>query len=379
MDVWVNHCTQQRGPSVNRILEKGIPVFPKLASLAVDSTIEFYDKLQKTSALFLLPLMLFDSINLHMGFKGLCPLGLGLPWYAKIATVLMEVLPCLLPDVDSQVTSLVTVVRVESNNGYDLLWWVLELIVMGVDASLQLSAPVWMGDDIFNFCLLFLLYFRVQLKRGLDHDNCTKSLTFLQVVWEPAYVDVITTLQAHIVMYQAPDFGYLPPNLCLMGLAAQMNKNAKAQVWDVMPQARQLVWQPDEWRYLAPGIQGYNVPQLYCMDVSRACPQDDGWNRNCMPDHGHDDRRDPYRRNACDNGQDASRRPDWFGLERMGGPGRNGSRGQYTCPDHNHCTWDPDITCAACKRRSHPAANCDMIAMALFLDKYVKGTMLHLD
>jgi hypothetical protein len=146
MDAWVNNFTQQRGPSVDRILEKGIPVFPKLASLAVDSTVEFYDKLQKTSALFLLPLMPFDSINLHMGFKGLCSPGLDLPWYAKIASVLVEVLPRLLPDVDSQVTSLVTVVQVELNNGYDLLWWVLELIVPGVDPSLQLSAPIWMGE-----------------------------------------------------------------------------------------------------------------------------------------------------------------------------------------------------------------------------------------
>ena len=228
MDAWVNNFTQQRGPSVDRILEKGIPVFPKLASLAVDSTVEFYDKLQKTSALFLLPLMPFDSINLHMGFKGLCPPGLCLPRYATIATVLMEVLPRLLSNVDSQVTSPVTVVRAELNNGYDLLWRVLELIVLGIDPSLQLSAPVWMGDDIFNFCLSFVLYFRLQSKRGLNHDNHTKSLTFLQVVWEPAYVDVITTLQAHIDTYQAPDFGYLPPNLCLMGLAPQMNKNAKA-------------------------------------------------------------------------------------------------------------------------------------------------------
>ncbi len=83
MDAWVNHCTQQRGPSVDRIMEKGIPVFPKLASLAVDSTVEFNDKLQKTSALFLLPLMPFDLINLHMGFEGLCPPGLGLPQYTK--------------------------------------------------------------------------------------------------------------------------------------------------------------------------------------------------------------------------------------------------------------------------------------------------------
>ena len=40
---------------------------------------------------------------------------------------------------------------------------------------------------------------------------------------------MITTLQAHIDTYLSKlDFGYLPPNLCMMGLAAQMNKNAQA-------------------------------------------------------------------------------------------------------------------------------------------------------
>ncbi len=79
MDAWENRRTQQSGPSVDRILEKGLPVFPKLDSLDVAATVTFYDKLQKTSALFLLPLMLFDAINLNMGFEGLCPPGLGLP------------------------------------------------------------------------------------------------------------------------------------------------------------------------------------------------------------------------------------------------------------------------------------------------------------
>jgi hypothetical protein len=101
---------------VDKILKKGLPIFPKLDSLEMAAMVNFYDKLQKTSALFLLPLMLFNAINLNMGFEGLYPPGLGLPQYAEIAGALIEVLPCLLPEMDSQVTSLVTVVRAESNN-----------------------------------------------------------------------------------------------------------------------------------------------------------------------------------------------------------------------------------------------------------------------
>jgi hypothetical protein len=78
MDAWVNSHMQQCGPLVDRILDKGLPVFPKLESLAVAATVDFYDKLQKTSALYLLPLMAFNTINLNTGFEGLCSPGLGL-------------------------------------------------------------------------------------------------------------------------------------------------------------------------------------------------------------------------------------------------------------------------------------------------------------
>jgi hypothetical protein len=139
MDAWENCRTQQSGPLVDRILEKGLLVFPKLDSLEESAMVDFYDKLHKTSALFLLPLMLFDAINLNTGFEGLCPPGLSLQWYAEIAGVLMEVLPRLLPTSDSQVTSLVTVVQAEWNNGFDLLWRILELAVPGFDPSLLSS------------------------------------------------------------------------------------------------------------------------------------------------------------------------------------------------------------------------------------------------
>ncbi len=107
----------------------------------MDATVNFYDKLQKTSALFLLSIMLFDTININLAFEGLCPPGLGLPRYAEIVSVLMEILSCLLPDRDSQVALMVTVVRAISSNRFDLLWRVLELAVPGFDPSIQISPP----------------------------------------------------------------------------------------------------------------------------------------------------------------------------------------------------------------------------------------------
>jgi hypothetical protein len=371
MDAWENRRTQQCGPSVDRILEKGLLVFPKLDSLEVSATVDFYDKLHKTSALFLLPLMLFDAINLTTGFEGLCPPGLGLQRYAEIAGVLMEVLPRLLPTSDSQVTSLVTVVRAESNNGFDLLWRVLELAVPGFDPSLQISAPVWFDDDIFDFCLSYVLYFRLQAKKGLVHDERTKSLTFLQAVREPAYVDVITTLQAHIDTYLSKlDFGYLPPNLCMMGLAAQMNKNARARVREVLPRvARRLAWDQDGRHPSTPEIQSYHLPRIFRTENPRDRLQyvDAGARTPDRRFDGRDYGRGAHRPSPQEANHDSTRRP-----------GRDGPRGRYARPDHNRRNWDPDITCAACKRRGHPASNCDMLAMALFLEKYNKS-MTHAD
>ena len=364
MDAWENRRTQQRGPSVDRILEKGLPVFPRLDTLEVSATVDFYDKLHKTSALFLLPLMLFDAINLNTGFEGLCPPGLGLQRYAEIAGVFMEILPRLLPSSDSHVTSLVMVVRAESNNGFDLLWRILELAVPGFDPSHQISAPVWNGEDIFEFCLSFVLYFRLQAKKGLVHDERTKSLTFLQAVQEPAYVDVITTLQAHIDTYLAQhDFGYLPPTLCMMGLATQMNKNARARVREVFPRvARRLAWDQDGWHPSTPEIQGYHIPRVCRTET----PRDRGQYANSRtPERRFEGRvygRGAPRPSPTEAPHGSNRRPE-----------RDGQRGRYARPDHNRRQWDPDITCAACKRRGHPAASCDMLAMALFLEKYTRS------
>ena len=50
------------------------------------------------------------------------------------------------------------------------------------------------------------------VKKRLVHNEWTKSITFLQAVWEPAYADVITTVKAHINMYLSKqELEYLLP------------------------------------------------------------------------------------------------------------------------------------------------------------------------
>ena len=111
-----------KGPQLEPIMEKGLGSFPRLMRLEVAPLVEFYDNFQKTAVIYLLPVVPFDCVSIKMGFEALCPPGLGLPRYATIARLLLDLLPRLLPQVDTQVSSIVNMVCMESGNGYDLLW-----------------------------------------------------------------------------------------------------------------------------------------------------------------------------------------------------------------------------------------------------------------
>ncbi len=96
VQIWTNTRTHFSGPVVEYILEKALPVFPRLQGLDVADMAKFYDGLQKIFMRYFLPLMPFDSICLAFGFEGLCPPGLGTVCYAAIASAWMDMLPCLL-------------------------------------------------------------------------------------------------------------------------------------------------------------------------------------------------------------------------------------------------------------------------------------------
>ena len=219
---WEHPRGHYKGPQLERILEKGIGSFPHLSKLEVEHTVEFYDASHKMAIIYLLPVMPFDCISIKMGFEALCLPGLGIPRYAMILRVLLELLPRLLPRSDTQVSSLINMVRMESGNGYDLLWQVMALSVSGFDLTLQVKIPVWNDDNIFDFALSFLLYFRLQAKKGVVQDDRTHSISFLNAITESAYANAFTTLMTCITNYiSGLDDGYLPPKLCIMGLAAQ--------------------------------------------------------------------------------------------------------------------------------------------------------------
>ncbi len=63
------------------------------------------------------------------------------------------------------------------------------------------------------------------------------------------------------------------------------------------------------------------------------------------------------------------------GGDRFGDRGKGMPTGRYTRPDQRRQPYKPGVQCAACKRIGHEAANCDMLAIALFIDRYTKQNL----
>ncbi len=379
---WVNSWTHFCGPVVKYILEKAIPVFPRLSSLKVADVVKFYDSVQKISMQYLLPLMLFDSICLTFGFEGLCSPGLGTIQYDAIAFEWMVVLPRILPQEDSEIELIKFTVGYEPNNGFDLMWRVLELAVLGFKSTNPVQVPMWTADsDILSFCQENLLYFRLQSKHNMFFSSRTQSNIFLRNILQSEYADVVTTLQSHVNAYSCDyDEGYLPTNLCINGIATSIHQNATAWVRDVahgIPCVRRMLgdagygsWHSSDWPdndgLLMSSVQGL-VPQVYRMEQARDCDH--------VPQFGH-----PYDRAgpAGHGGRGYGRPPpcDWTG-SRDGGrdDGRPSPQDRSIHPGHRCRGFLPGVQCEACKRLGHVAANCDMLAMAIFLKKYVKQSI----
>ncbi len=60
---------------------------------------------------------------------------------------------------------------------------------------------------------------------------------FLRAVQFTEYADTMTTLQLHVNLFrQEFDDGYLPPHLCLHGLATSIRQNVQARLWGIISQ-----------------------------------------------------------------------------------------------------------------------------------------------
>jgi hypothetical protein len=183
---------------------------------------------------------------------------LGTIKYASISSAWMDVLPWILPQLSADVESVLFSVGFKSNNGFDLLWRILELSVPGFKSTNPVQVPIWcLAMDILSFCREHLLYFHLQAKHNMFFNARTQTNIFLRNILHSEYADIVTTLQSHVNAYlREDDDGYLPSNLCINGIATAIHLNASTQVRDVglgTPRVRHVQGDPgDDFHNYAP-------------------------------------------------------------------------------------------------------------------------------
>jgi hypothetical protein len=186
------------------------------------------------------------------------------------------------------------------------------------------------------------------------------------------YADVVTNLQTMVNAFHHPDDdNNLPDNLRVDGIAMMIHNNAKHRVRDVA-QARayrmtasDFHWDPtNEEDFGYSHIQGY-TPHVNCLEHPR--DRHFGQNRHAAPRYNGD--------HYADRSSDRSRHSD----RDSPTPDRPGPQGHPALPDLRRRPFLPNVHCDACKRNGHTAHNCDMLAMAIFLERYTKKDLLDAD
>ncbi len=323
--------------------------------------VAFYKGLQQVLAAYLFPLMPFDAICLANNYEGLFPPGLGTAAYAECCTVLLEILPRLLPTTHSEIAAKFSAVASVLRNGYNLLWHVMELFVPGFDTTVPIAQPYWRQDtDILDFSQSHLLYFCLQAKKNVFYSSCDRTKIFIWAVAPSDYANVVTMLQTSVDAYRNPkDGGYLPDHLCIDGNATMINNNAKHLVRDIgtpcinrvtssvnICEMVHAAGSADVDNYPFCHVQGY-CPRAFHLKQGRYHTPS-GRGSECWGSEGG------------------------LGVDHRGFDCRNHDppKGRFAWPDKNRREFKPKVQCNACKRIGHEAATCNMLAIALFLDRY---------
>jgi hypothetical protein len=191
---------------------------------------------------------------------------------------------------------------------------------------------------------------------------------FLHTVQFTEFADTVTTLLLHVNSYQMDyDNGYLPPHLCLHGLATSIHQTTQSWLRDVIsPRVRRVLEDDDfldgrDSLNNLPRVQG--VPRVNWMNRDNKQASDDHtWGRGRGNPWVGNRHNVPHRSCPSPSEGTPARGHGCF----PHGPGR------LARPDCNRRLFLPDVQCAACKQVGHVAKHCDMLATAICLEWYMK-------
>ena len=385
-----SHDAKEEGPQVQRIVAKNLSVFPKLHSTSMPAVIDFYDRLQRVSYKYLMPLTPFNHILLHHKSVGLCIPHLGYANYQVAAAGLLELLPHLIPtSLSKNFNANIASINSTSKNGYDVVWNILFQSVPGFDPSKSLPAPTWTPNhDIFDFSEEFTTFFRVQRLLKIPQSDSTKSLMFLNAISSPEYIETVGILTTAVESKVFDDNNSpLPPHLQLHGLATRLAKITTSRVSAAITPYANRTFGPSSQQHWEqqgsypsdsnPYTHGPTIDPYYeAYEVNRVGDQRVRFDSNTQQSQG----RDTYGRTRYPRSPSAGPRSDTTGVPPIlrGSPSRAGvqqptqgrQRRPMPNPSRNNRRPYVSVQCRACKRVGHDEQNCDMLAMAIALHQY---------
>ena len=384
------HDPKEEGPQVQRIVAKNLSIFPKLHSTSMLAVIEFYDKLQRLSFKYLMPLVPFNHILLQHKSFGLCIPHLGYENYQAAAAGLLELLPHLIPSsLSKNFNANITSINSTSKNGYDVMWNILYQSVPGFDPSKSLPTPTWTPNhDIFDFSEEFDTFFRVQRLLKQPQSDSTKSLMFLNAITSPEYIETVGILTTAVESKVFDNNNSpLPPHLQIHGLATRLAKISSTRVSAaITPSANRMFGPPSHQHWVPhelyppdsyPTAQSPTIDPYYeAYEVNRVGDQRVRFDGNTQQSPG----RDVYGRTRYPRSPPTGPRSDSTGVQPIlrGSPQRGGvqqpnhgrQRRPMPNPSRNNRRPYVSVQCRACKRVGHDEHNCDMLAMAIALHQY---------
>ena len=354
------------GPQVSDIL-KQISNWDKLSDLSPTGWQAFYNKLRRFSVQWKIALVPFDAINLkyESAGHGLCTCGLGLARWKSMGDALFIVLEYLLPTTNAIIsTSVESIANGSSSaNGYELLWILLKEFIPMLDRSKPAVFPSWPeSDDIFQFARLILMFCTLSHHRGPPYSEALKSRMFLTNV-RGRYATLATQYSAMVGSYCPGRDGVtrcttpLPIHLTVMELARTFydltsaatntypsSPSIQAFHTTSAPQVPPTINHTHTTTASPPSLPPSLAPSATVSSITdEATPSRpmhlQGFSANTIASTT------TKRRSAPDPSARNSRPP------------------RSKTPRH-------EAPCEACGKYGHPAVRCDMLAMALYLQRY---------
>lgn len=268
---------------------------------------------------------------------------------------------------------------------YDFLWQILRLTVPGFNPATTAQVSLWQfNSDILEFAKDFLLYFRLQRLLRTPHTDSARSLMFLHAIKGSEYIEsvnVLVTAVENIVFADPTAEKPLPDHLQLHSLAQRLSSSTRTRLTSALvPYANMTAYGTpiDGSPYGAHYQQQYQLPP-YTQQPSFEQVHHIGPPFEQV--HRIGDRRVQFDSNRNSNRpsslipprQPSNRGGDLPPRTREIHPtqARNPSRRPPPNPTRSRRPY-VDVQCPACHRRGHHVQNCDMLAMAVSLNHYIR-------